>query len=145
MPHINDLFPSAWLKASDFDEGPQDLTIREVTVETLGHGAKREEKNVIYFEETKKGLVVNKTNAGTIAGAYGPRTENWPGQVVQLFSTKVPFGSDIKDGIRIRIPKAADASELVSPEETAAKAQAPTVDPDLNDTLDGDDLPFGLK
>ena len=119
MPHINELFPSKWLKASDFDDGPRTLTIRELTMEEIGQGKKREEKTIVYFEETEKGLVLNVTNGRTIADGYGPRTENWIGGKVELFGTKVPFGSEMVDGIRLRIPKQPSAEDLRGTGSTA--------------------------
>ena len=111
--HFNEMFPSQWLKASDFDDGPQILTVHEVTREEIGQGKKRAEKTIVYFEETQKGLVLNVTNGRCIADSYGPRSENWIGGQVELFGTKVPFGSEMVDGIRLRIPKEPSADELV--------------------------------
>ena len=114
--HYELLFPGKYLKASDLRDQDVRLTIcpeRGVALEEVqGHGGKKEMKPVMYFVETaakarrekleEKSLILNKTNAGTIAGLYGTDTDDWKGKRLILFPTKTQFGPDRVDCIRIK-------------------------------------------
>lgn len=122
--NINNSFPSKWLKSGDIEDGTDlVLTIKAVEIETVGQGEDAEEKPVIYFNETEKGLVLNKTNAATIAALYTPETDNWTGKKVALFSTEVPFGSKMTVALRVRT-KAPKASAHTYTLEQAVAALA---------------------
>lgn len=94
---LDDLYPSKWLKASDLQGRQVVCTIQRVTVEDLGDGS----KPVVYFTGKEKGLVLNRTNADTIAAALGDDTDRWPGGKVTLFSAKVSFKGTMTDAIRL--------------------------------------------
>ena len=51
----------------------------------------------------------NATNYDVIADAYGDETENWSGQPVELYPTRVSFKGQLTDAIRVRIPQAKSA------------------------------------
>ena len=102
MPRMNDLFPTNYLKAADFEDGDAILTIAGLEQQTLGQGRDAAEKWIVYFREVDKGLVLNKTNAGTIAKLYGDDTDDWIGKKVTLYSTEVQFQSEMVEAIRIR-------------------------------------------
>ena len=99
---MNDLFPTNYLKAADFEDGDAILTIAGLEQQTLGQGRDAAEKWIVYFREVDKGLVLNKTNAGTIAKLYGDDTDDWIGKKVTLYSTEVQFQSEMVEAIRIR-------------------------------------------
>jgi hypothetical protein len=72
---------------------------------------------VLTFEGAPKQMVVNKTNAQKLAGAFGKNTDAWIGQVIQLYSEDTSFGK----GVRVRPlqraaakPAAAKTAELES-------------------------------
>lgn len=116
MPSINDLFPSRWLKHEDLpDDEDLVMTIKGVTSEEVGQGDDRETKAVIWFRETDKGLVLNKTNATAIAQAHGDDTDDWTGKKIALFVSEVEFRGKMTLAIRVRLrkPKAAAAKEPV--------------------------------
>ncbi len=101
--NINNAFPSRWLKSGDIEDGTDlILTIKGVEIETVGQGEDSEEKPVLAFSESDKGLVLNKTNANTIAALYGPETDNWVGKRIAIFSTEVQFGSKMTVALRVR-------------------------------------------
>jgi hypothetical protein len=107
--NINNAFPSKWIKSGDIPEDADlILTIASVSVEEVGSEENQESKPVVYFKENEKGLVLNKTNAETIANLYTPETENWQGKRIALFATEVSYGGKQTLGIRIRLkpPKA---------------------------------------
>ncbi len=78
---VNDLFPSNYIKTDDVPAGkPLSMVIKNVQLETIGD----DEKAVVYFTAGKKGLPLNKTNATTLAEAYGDDTDSWDGKEVFL-------------------------------------------------------------
>lgn len=112
MPNIDQMFPSKYLKAGDCEEADLTLTIASVKFEELGQGDKAETKPVVYFDEAEKGLVLNKTNATTIAELHGRTTEQWIGKRIAIYATEVEMGGKVSMGIRVRLraPKAAPAA-----------------------------------
>lgn len=102
--NINNAFPSKWLKSGDIPEDADlVLTINKVEVKEVGQGEEAEQKPVIFFNETDKGMVLNKTNAGTISKLYTPETDAWIGNRIALFATEVDFGGNQTLAIRIRM------------------------------------------
>src|SRR4026209_2145377 len=81
---ISQLFPSKYVKAADLNGKTVTLTIAKLVVEELGHSAEKEKKPVLYFQKATKGLVLNRTNAMTIAGLYGDEADDWPGKRISI-------------------------------------------------------------
>ena len=105
MPTANDFFPSKYLKAEDLD-ADLTMTIRTVGNEKLPDG---QEKPIVYFNETEKGLLANKTNFSAIAKITGkPNSDNWPGEKITLTVMDVEFKGDIVSAIRIKSATASD-------------------------------------
>ena len=105
MPTANDFFPSKFLKAEDLDADLA-VTIKHVLIEKLQTG---EEKPVVYFNETEKGLIVNKTNFSAIAKLTGkPNSDNWGGEKITLTVMDVEFKGDIVSAIRVKAATASD-------------------------------------
>jgi predicted hydrocarbon binding protein len=98
--NINDQFPSKYLKASDLKGKKIKVTISEVGKEEVGDG----NKPVLYFVGKDKGMVLNKTNAMTIASSYGPDTDKWEGKELCLYSAKVNFQNQMVDSLRVEVP-----------------------------------------
>lgn len=121
---INAQFPSKWLKASDLQNRTHRLTIQDVTLEQFQDGSS---KPAVWFQGREKAMILNKTNAESIAAAYGNDTDGWLGKALEIFSMKVQGPNGIVDGIRVRIP---DAPPTQPP-------PAGTTEADLND-----DIPF---
>lgn len=110
MTNINAMFPTKYLKAGvELEDGETAVvTIKSVAVENVGQGEDAEPKPVVYFKESDKGLVCNKTNGKTIASMHGPETDNWVGKRITLIATDVQFGDKTMLGLRVRstAPKA---------------------------------------
>lgn len=72
------------------------LTMTTVTTEMLKNRQGRDEKKyILYFQETPKGLVLNKTNAKRIANLYGAETDAWAGKRITIYAEPVrAFGED---------------------------------------------------
>lgn len=97
------LFPSDYLAAVEFKGRDVTLTIAKVAREELQmKGGVKEKKVVVYFAKTEKKLVLNKTNADSIAQLYGTQAEAWVGKRVTLFPTTTQCGREVVDCIRVR-------------------------------------------
>jgi hypothetical protein len=101
--NINNAFPSKYLKSGDVPENDDLLlTIERVSVESVGQDDP-EDKPIVYFREVEKGLVLNKTNANTIAGLYGPETDGWTGKRIALYATEVAYQGKMTLSLRVRL------------------------------------------
>jgi hypothetical protein len=107
--NINTAYPSTYLKAAEL-EGDTVYTIKSVEIETLGKDENAEQKPIVYFNETDLGLALNKTNANTIQGLYGPETDEWVGKAITLFATEVDFQGKQTLAIRVRMKKPTGAA-----------------------------------
>ncbi len=108
------LYPNLFLSGVDLRGKDATLTIRRVVVEELKSERGPEKKPVVYFEETRakaekdgdaskeKRLVMNKTNAVTIATLYGNEVDNWKGKQNTLCTTPVSAFGKTTDAIRVR-------------------------------------------
>jgi hypothetical protein len=134
--NINEAFPSNYLKSSDLGGGMAKVKIDKVLYEHIG----TDNKLVMYFQGKEKGMVLNKTNAQTIAAEFGPDTDNWTGAEINVFSMKVDFQGRMVDGLRVRVPPARKAAPPVMPNARQAQQPAPAMAGD-DDIID-DDVPF---
>lgn len=101
---MSEEFPSKYLKASDLQGREVKVVMSNVEREKIGD----DNKPVLYFKGKEKGIVLNKTNAGTIVDAYGDDTQDWYDQELILFSVMVDFQGKVGPAIRCRIPTARD-------------------------------------
>ena len=107
MTNIGDLFPSKYLKASDLAGHEVELTIKGITVEDVGDG---DERPVVSFADTRKGIVLNRTNANSIAKQYGEETDAWLGKAITIYPAETEFKGETVACIRVRaglVPKPA--------------------------------------
>ena len=129
MANINDAFPSNYLKVSDLKGSQPVVVIDRVEFEPVGR--QREMKPILYFAGKEKGIVLNKTNANTVAHLAGtPETTEWTGVRIRLYSTHVEFQGETVEAIRVK---------AAPPGAVTTAAPPPPVDaPPLTD----DDIPF---
>ena len=111
---IDDFFPSKYLKSADLKGKDVALTIRDVERKQF----EEETKPIVWFEGTTKGLILNRTNFGSIAQLHGRDTDTWIGKRVALFGTEVDFRGTQTLAIRVR---------LTAPAETAPKPEPATI------------------
>lgn len=123
---IDAAFPSQFLKASDLQGKNVTLMIDRVELEEIKGRRGNENKPVVYFSRTKKGLVLNVTNKNAIKAAYGGDTDNWIGQQVILYPRIVDFQGEEVEAIRIRIPQT--ASQAAKPAPVQASIKEPVYD-----------------
>jgi hypothetical protein len=96
---------SATLKASDLKGHEVRVSIAGVEVMEFNNESGKEKKLALSFAGKEKKLVLNKTNAGRIADAYGNDSDGWTGQTIVLYEEKVEFGGNLVPAIRVRVPK----------------------------------------
>ncbi len=137
---ISEEFPSQYLKAADLGGREVRVTMANTEREKLGN----DNKLVLYFKGKEKGLVLNKTNAGTISDAYGDDTEDWFDNPLILFSVKTDFQGKVVDAIRCRGPTAKDNRQQ-APQRRVDPISSGPIDPPSRDEppahLD-DEIPF---
>lgn len=118
--NIGDLFPSRYLRASDITR-PITVTISGLKVEDVaGTGDPADEKPVLFFKQSKRGLVLNKTNARIIELARGPEIDQWVGREIVLFQTETDLRGQRVPCIRVRVDEVGgpEAGEAGDPDET---------------------------
>ncbi len=125
-----EMIQSKYLKALDFDEDGQTVTIKGVRQENVGKDNDPDDNRwVIYYRELPKGQVLNVTAIRLLEHIFGDETENWKGKQLIIYNDPtIAFAGKITGGIRLRqLPKA----------QTQKPAAEPTADKDFDD-----DIPF---
>jgi hypothetical protein len=79
-------FPSKYLNVAALEElgGECSYTIKSVVMEDMKNAGQSEMKPVMYFQESKQGFVISKSNAITLAESLGPDTTKSPGKAVVI-------------------------------------------------------------
>ena len=157
MPHLDKMFPSKWLKASDLDGRELRASIRGVSEEQFDGDKGPEMKWVLWFNGAEKGLVLNLTNGRTIAEKYGPDTDGWAGRQVTLFTMMIEAFGKQTEALRVKVTPenmgataagAAPAQSYSAPPSQEVPPQGtfgqPSETPPGNLSVEGqeDDLPF---
>jgi hypothetical protein len=103
------MFPNKYLAAADLRGKDVTLTIFALKSETLKTSDGDEPKWTMHFSEMqsrapaeRKRLVLNKTNAKTIAKLLGTETDDWLGQRITLFGTTCQAFGETVECIRVR-------------------------------------------
>lgn len=100
---MSDVFPSKYVKTADLNGRVVTLTIKGLAIEQMtNHSNEMERKPVLYFEKATKGLVLNRTNAMTIAALYGDESDDWVGKRISIYATKVRAFGSMQDAIRVK-------------------------------------------
>ena len=97
------LFDREFLRWFDLDGKEVTVTIEKVSREelTLPGGQKRM-KPVLTLKGAKKRLVLNKTNAGTIAELLGNKPSQWVGKSITLFESRTKKSGETVPCIRVK-------------------------------------------
>lgn len=96
----NDLCPSPHLECADLNGQDVTVTIRDVDFHEVGE--EKATKGVVYFQEYKRAMVLNRTNLKRIIAIYGNDTDEWPGKRITLYPSETDFGGRTVPCIRIR-------------------------------------------
>ena len=100
MADMSTAFEGDYLSAKDYEEGESlTLTIKSIKLDEFddreNEGVKIQ-KYVLYFNEKKPGLVLNKGNGRTLIQLYGKDSDAWIGKKVALLVTSSPVGMYFK-------------------------------------------------
>ena len=138
MPKISEMRESKYLKKEDVGAGAL-ATISDISRQNVApEGQEPELKWILHFADLEKPLVLNMTNAETIASILGSDdTDDWMGkQIVVYNDPNVSFAGKRTGGIRVRAPKVKSTTKV----KPVVQPQS-TLDDDL-DTCDPDDGSF---
>lgn len=100
---IDAAFPSTYLKHSDLNGRHIKLVMSTVVMEDVGD----DHKPVLYFQNAKKGLVLNKINSAAISAVYGQETDGWTGKQIEVYPDTTLFQGRPTPCIRVRAFKPA--------------------------------------
>jgi hypothetical protein len=125
MPTKNDLFPSKYYNSQDVRRGPFLLTIDFVRMESIGQGASKQEKAVIYFKETNSKQLVLTSD----------ETEEWGGVQIVFEAGKTQFQGKLVDTVVIKAPRTSKRAETESPPSAPPKPTASDVDAQFDDEI----------
>lgn len=147
MPHFKLLFQTEFLAAVELKGRDVTLTIARVDMETLrregddDEDASSERRPVVHFEEMqrrpkkdRKRLVLNVTNAKTIAKLYGNATEDWTGKPITLYPTTCKAFGEVVECIRVRKQRPSAKTQRSS--SKPANEPAPDREPGADDERD---------
>jgi len=97
------LYPSNYIGAADLKGRDVRLTIENVQIDELMLvGGKKQKKPVLYFEKTPKMMVLNKTNATTIADGLGAEAKSWIGKSIVVYPTTTKCKGKTVPCVRVR-------------------------------------------
>lgn len=102
-----DMVKSKYFRARDVEgQAPKVLTIADVTEEIMGRGGgQKDVKCFLWFNESPKGLQLNKTRVNILEAAYGPDSDLWTGKRVKIFfDPNVEFGGRLVGGVGVKTP-----------------------------------------
>jgi len=130
---IDQIFPSRWIKSSDIGSTPKIATITKIDFEIVGPD--REQKAVLSFQNSTKRLILNRTNAQTLANLYGKEVMSWVGKRITLYCAEVQFRGAPCLAVRIK-DQVQDTPKV--------PAEAVIVSPPIDETpwQESDDIPF---
>jgi hypothetical protein len=101
MSDFDELYGSKYLSATDL-KAPVTATIDRIDEEEFTRpGERPRKKAVAYFKNASKPMVLNKTNANTLAAAFGKPFAGWVGKRVTLRAEPTVFAGKPTLGLRL--------------------------------------------
>lgn len=98
----------SYLKTEDLQGKACRLVIDAIATEEIDGDHGKEKKLVARFAGKDKGLILNRTNADSLAEIAGSEdTDDWSGVTIALYPDKTKFGGKTVDCMRIRSPQTA--------------------------------------
>ncbi len=86
---------SRFWKAADL-AADKKCKIKNVTEEFVGMGKDKEQKLVVWFTNSDKGLVLNRVNNRVIRAAFGDAVDGWTGKIIVIYPTVAEFRGEMK-------------------------------------------------
>lgn len=111
--HVDQLFPSRFLRCADLNGQAMRVTIEGLKREDIGGKS----KVILSFTNGTKALILNKTNGKAVARALGSETSAWRGKAIVLVPAQVDFKGDVVDAIRVRPASPQEAPAPDSPDD----------------------------
>jgi hypothetical protein len=111
MSDYDELYGGRFMATADV-KAPRTATIDRIDQETF-NGASRP-KAVIYLIGAPKGIVLNKTNATTLARAFGKNFQHWIGKPVTVKAEPTQYQGKPTVGLRL-YPAATPAAKSPAP------------------------------
>jgi hypothetical protein len=134
---VDELFPSRWIKSSDIGSTAKIATISKIDFELVGQD--QEKKAVVSFQNTTKRLILNKTNAQTLANLYGKEIMSWVGKRITLYCAEVQYRGTPCLAVRIKEEVPGTPKADTKPAAAAIVSPPPPPPPPPRES---DDLPF---
>jgi hypothetical protein len=82
---------------------PVEMVIRGCELEKVTNDSGTVEKPHLYFEKTKKPLVLNATNSKVLARALGRETNDWRGARVRLYAESIKAFGKQQNAARLEV------------------------------------------
>ena len=134
---------SNWLKAEDLQKQKHRAVITDIKLQEIKQNDRTERKLELHFKDKAKTLLLNKTNADSIAYIHGPDTDMWLNKEIILYPTMVDFQGRSVEAIRVEMPLAEAAPIMHAPGPVSQPPPAPDEPPvDAYDQSFEDDIPF---
>jgi arabinogalactan endo-1,4-beta-galactosidase len=137
--NVRDLYGSRFLQATDLKTSVTGTIERMETEVFAKPGEASRTKGVLYLKGGKKGVVLNKTNAETLAIAFGEEMTDWAGRRVTIRPETTNFQG--KTVPSLRIFPADDGTGNGAVKTPAPTPEDPPPATSLDDYLN-DSLPF---
>ena len=96
---VSQKYAGRYFKAEDVQDGELHVQIAQVA-EDIEMGKHKEPKDVVYFVDNYKGLVLNATNALTLAKGLGDNSDDWVGRDIVLYPKETSMGPGI--GVQVQ-------------------------------------------
>ncbi len=102
--NVNDMFPKRYASGLDLNGKAATLTIAHLAQERMyTPGVGQVEKWIVYFQETRRGVVMSRILAGQIAAALGtPETDQWAGKRITLYPETIAVAGSERVVIRAK-------------------------------------------
>ena len=95
--NVNEIYRSSYMKADDLNGRTAKHTIVGCTAEVVGE----DKRLVLAFSDNDRPLVLNKTNANSLAELYGSETGEWEGKAIKLVPSTTSYQGKMVKCIRI--------------------------------------------
>lgn len=99
------------------------VTIKSARREMVKSNGGREQECLVVTLEKQKPLILNATNAKTIAKLYGNFIENWAGKQITLYASTTQLAGETVECLRIRSTEPTTAKKTIN-EDRFSKALA---------------------
>lgn len=106
MPSTSEMIVTKYMGHADVDPAIV-VTVKEVTLETVGKDDDQDQKWFMWFREHKKGFRLNVTTIRILEAAWGMHTDLWIGKRIKLWwDPTVLFGGKPVGGVKVRLSSA---------------------------------------